>query len=546
MPDFEESSSTALSKGPCECGSSDAKVLYSDGHSFCFSCQTFFKSADDDKAQPAPAPKKPDGLIDGGYYADLEARSLFEKTLRKFGYQFGTLGEEPCHIAPYHDKNGRVVAQKIRLPNKQFRVLGDLRTAGLFGEQLWDASGKRLVVTEGEIDALSYAQITPGWPCVSVPNGAAGAAKAIKKSLEFVESFEEVVFLFDNDGPGQDAARECADLLVPGKAKIARLGLKDANEMLVAGQVAELKKCVYNAKTYRPDGVVMGADLDLAELMESTPRGLDLPYHRLNSAIRGLRKRELMMICAGSGIGKSTLARELGVHLAGVHQQRVGWVMLEESLTKTVQSIVAIDHDVPIGDLMENPHLLEEADWRRSMETLVARAAFYDAWGSTEVDNLISKLRYLAVGCEVDWIVIDHVSMVVSGLDTDERKTLDILMTKLRTFIEQTGVGVIGVVHLKRPGGGRESFNEGGQVSLTDLRGSAGLEQLSDIVVALERDQQDKEDSHVSRVRLLKNRPFGIVGHCGDVAYHPTSGRLLPHNEERNEPDKVQPDAVPF
>ena len=255
--------------------------------------------------------------------------------------------------------------------------------------------------------------------------------------------------------------------------------------------------------------------------------------------IRGLRKRELVMITAGSGIGKSTMARELGYHLHTQHDKKVGYVMLEESVTKTAQALIAIDNNVVLGDLMEDPKIISEDAWSKSYDKVIKNTAFYDSFGSSEVDKLIAKIRYLTVGLDCDFIVLDHVSMVVSGLDTDERKTLDILMTKLRQLVENTGVGIICISHVRR-GNKSKSFNEGEAISLTDLRGSASIEQLSDIVIACERDQQAEEGSNITQIRLLKNRPFGDVGACGHAKYHSDTGRLLPHDFE------PQQDVNPF
>jgi twinkle protein len=422
-----------------------------------------------------------------------------------------------------------MVAQKLRYANKDFKLRGSLDTAGLFGQQLWKPGGKRLVITEGEVDALSYAQATGlSWPVVSIPTGAQGAVKAIKKSLEFVESFDEVVFMYDNDEHGERAAKACAELLPPGKAKLARMALKDANEMLKAGLVKELKVAVYDAQPFRPDGIVKGADLDISLLKTATPRGLSIPYEGLDEKLRGLRQRELWMLCAGSGIGKTTLARELGYHLTSQHGVSVGYVMLEESLAKTAQSLVALDRNIPVGDLMENPSVLTDSEWDESFERVVAPSYMYDAWGSCEIDNIIAKMRYLAVGCDCQFIILDHVSMVVSALDVDERKALDVLMTRLRAdIVEATGAGVIAVSHLKR-NGSKDSFNEGGQVSVTDLRGSAAIEQLSDAIIAAERNQQSESNDALTTFRILKNRPFGRVGVAGHAEYDFTTGRLNP------------------
>jgi len=537
-------SSVLVEKRSCPmCPSSDAFAVYDDGHGYCFSCQGHVAEVDPFMDGQLPQPTQRTNNVQEfvtGAYIDLVDRRLYERTLRKFKYTVS----EGMHYAPYFDRNNHYVAQKVRGPDKKFFVNGDLAKAGLFGQQLW-APGQRLVITEGELDAMSYAQATGlTWQVVSVPNGAQGASKAIRRELEFIESFEEVVFLFDQDEPGKAAAEECAALLRPGLAKIAQLPLKDASEMLVAGKEAELKAAVYAAVPFRPDGIKRGTEIDFAEVIKATPKGFDIPYAEINNALRGVRKGELIILTAGSGIGKSTLARELGYHLIQQHDQRIGWVMLEESYRKTIQGLVAIDNNVPLGDLMERPTMLEQPDWDRSMTNLVKKSDFYDSWGSCEIDTLMTKLRYLAIGCEVDFIVLDHVSMVVSGLEVEERKTLDVLMTNLRQFVEQTGVGLIAVCHLRR-NSGKDSFNEGGRVSLTDLRGSAGLEQLSDVVIASERNQQADDDDaqDITSFRILKNRPFGVVGPSGQARYVRGRWRRQPYDESL---DQLEDIDIPF
>ena len=128
-----------------------------------------------------------------------------------------------------------------------------------------------------------------------------------------------------------------------------------------------------------------------------------------------------------------------------------------------------------------------------------------------------------------------------------ERKDIDLLMTALRGLVEQTGVGLIAITHLKRPDGGRKSYNEGGRVTLQDMRGSASLEQLSDNIIAVERDQQG-DDPDRSRIRLLKNREFGDLGEADLNEYNLVTGRLLPVSEALIKPSlgDFDPDDVPF
>ena len=130
--------------------------------------------------------------------------------------------------------------------------------------------------------------------------------------------------------------------------------------------------------------------------------------------------------------------------------------------------------------------------------------------------NSLESFAISLLALSVTLIIFDHIHLAISGLkDHDERKAIDNLMTNLRLFVEQTGVGLITVAHLRR--NNKDSFNDGGSVSLTDLRGSSALEQLADIVIASERNQQG-DDSNVTQLRLLKNRPYGVVGPAGKVA----------------------------
>jgi twinkle protein len=165
----------------------------------------------------------------------------------------------------------------------------------------------------------------------------------------------------------------------------------------------------------------------------------------------------------------------------------------------------------------------------------------YDHWGSIESDNLINRIRYMnkALGCK--WIFLDHVSIVVSGQDGDERKMIDMLMTKLRSLVEETQVGMLLVSHLKRPEG--RGFEEGRETTLGHLRGSAGLGQLSDMVIGVERNQQDEDLKNRTTVRILKNRFSGETGEACFLRYNNQTGRLveetledLPEDTDTNNP----------
>lgn len=518
-----------LQHEPCPaCGSSDANAVYSDGHKHCFACGAYTPPEGEPTAQTSGRSK--DALSLRGEVRSVVSRGLTEATCQKWQYRVGRHNDRPAHFAFYLSDDRKPLAAKVRFPGKDFMFIGEPKKAGLYGQWLWKTGGKMLVITEGEIDALTVSQLQGNkWPVVSVPTGAQGASKAIKKELEWVEGFEKVIFMFDMDDPGQEAAKECARLLSPGKAFIASLPLKDANEMHQQGRGSEVISAIWEAKPFRPDGIIFGCDVSLDSLKAGASKGYELPYEDLNEKLGGLRKQELTLLTAGSGIGKSTLAREVAYHLHQKHGLTIGNVYLEEGLAKTAQGYVAIHNNVALGALRADPTILSDEQWAESHAAVIQnRMFFYDHFGSLESDHLLSQLRYMAVALGVDFIILDHISIVVSGQESSkegERKDIDRLMTRLRSLIEETGVGIIAIVHLNQPEG--KPHEEGGRVTLSNLRGSGSLKQLSDNVIALERNQQHADRSDISTVRVLKNREFGDVGLADILKYHKDTGRLL-------------------
>lgn len=520
-----------VSHGPCDkCGSSDACAVYTDGHKFCFSCSYYEHGGG--KGHEGKKQMSNTAFVRGEATA-LTKRRITQETCEKWRYEVGTYNGRPVQIANYI-RDGQIVAQKLRFPDKDFVFLGDAKQAGLYGMHLWRDSGKMLVITEGEIDALSFSQLqSHKWPVVSVPNGAQGAAKAIRKNLEWVEQFEQVIFMFDNDEPGQDAAKECAAILSPGKAKIATLPLKDANEMLQAGRGKEAIDAMWGAKVFRPDGIMSGEET--WSLVEKPLNTLAMPYpwNGLNEKAHGLRRGELVTLTAGSGIGKSLLAREMCHHLIK-QGETVGIIALEENTRRTVEGLMSLELNKPIhltreGITDEELH----AAWKSTVGS--GLVYLYDHWGSVDSDNLLARLRYLARGCGCNWLVLDHISIVVSGMgDGDERRLIDNMMTMLRSLVEETGSGLIIISHLRRPEG--RGHEEGAHTSLSQLRGSHAIAQLSDIVIGLERDQQG-DDADVTTVRVLKNRYSGETGVAMLLRYNRDTGRLIEQDTVGFAPD---------
>lgn len=500
------------------CGSSDANALYDDGHHYCFSCETY-TLPEGGKLQ------QQDETFVTGVASALPKRNISLDTCRFWDYRVGSFNGQTVQIANYKDDTGKTIGQKLRFANKDFVYLGS-KDAGLYGKHLWRSKGKMVVVVEGEIDALSISEhcFKNKWPVVSLPHGAASAKKSISKSLEWLEQFESVVFCFDQDEQGQKAAQESALLLSPGKAKIVTLPMKDANEMVKAKKGAQLLDCIWGAKDFRPDGIIQGDEL--WELVSTKPENdsVSYPYDGLNQKTLGMRRGEIVTVTAGSGIGKSQFAKEIAHHL--IRQgETLGYIALEENVRRTAQGLMSLSINKPIhlGDDDVTEKELKDA----YADTLgTGRVFLYDHWGSTDSDNLLNKVRFMARGCGCSFIVLDHLSIIISGLDGgDERRIIDNTMTRLRTLVEELQVGLILVSHLKRPSGDK-GHEDGAQTSMAQLRGSAAIGQLSDMVIGLERNQQSEDNPNITTARVLKNRFSGDTGIACSLEYSKHTGRM--------------------
>lgn len=515
---------------PCpKCGSHDACSLFSDGHLYCFSCNTYFKGDSEGGYKEVTNNEKPHNLIDVSNMSldAISSRGINRETCEKFKYFHGTYEGSPVQVACYYNSKGVMVGQKLRFPNKAFSVRGSISNC-LYGSQLW-SSGKKLVITEGEIDCLSVSQLQGNkWPVVSIPNGAQAARKAIESNLEYLNNFEQVILMFDMDEPGRKAVEECAKILPVGKAYIANLPMKDPNECLMNGKSGEVIQAIWNAKPYRPDGIILGTELyescvkDVDDLKDS----VEYPFKALQNKTRGVRHGELYVITSGSGMGKSTLLRELEYYFGVQREEHCGIIALEESTRTTGLELMSIHLN---KRLRLHPEAASYGDRERSFKATVGNGRFflYDHFGSLDSENLLNKIRYMVIGLGCTRIFLDHISIVVSGMDNSddggERKAIDKLMTNLRSLVEETNCTLFVISHLKRPD--KKGHEEGGHVSLSQLRGSGGIAQLSDLVVGLERNQQG-DNPNLLTIRILKNRFSGETGVSGYLVYNTETGRL--------------------
>jgi twinkle protein len=510
---------------PCpDCGSSDALTYY-DWGSRCFSCGKATKNKQDN--EPKQVLTKVSTHLSNVHelsYESIKERGLTRDTCLDYGIGI----KNGSYYFPYYSGNDLVAFKKRQITDKRFSIEGDWPKGTLFGQQMFTKGGKYVTITEGEFDAAAaYQMLGSKYPVVSVRNGAGNAAQDIKANYEWLDSFENIVICFDNDDAGRTAANQVAEILGT-KAKIFKgtKDYKDACEFIQQNKVAEFVNLWWKAERFTPDGIVDGAGL--WDMVNQPVEKADVlyPFSGLNDLTYGIRTGEMVTITAGSGLGKSQFLREIVFHILNSSQENIGLLFLEESVKRTAKSLMSLHANKPL-------HLpdieVSEDELRTSFDATLGtgRVYLFDHFGSTALDNIISRVRFMAKALNCKFIFLDHVSIVVSAQENgDERKALDEIMTKLRMIVQETGIALFCVSHLKRPDG--KGHEEGASTSLSALRGSGSIGQLSDMVLGLERNGQaeDLKERHTTRVRVLKNRFSGLTGPACGLYYDRVTGRM--------------------
>ena len=513
------------------CGSSDANAVYDDGTTWCFSCETF-GSEDNMEAAQSPIKNVYTSNLSNGQITGIPDRKISADTCK--AYNVTTLTNNGTifkHIYPYYDDSNTQIATKIRtVQNKGFLSEGNMSGAVLFGRNKFSAKGKYITITEGELDAMAaYQMFGSKWPCVSVKSSSS-ALTDCKKSFDYLNSFENIIICFDNDAAGHKAAEKVAGLFEPHKCKIVNLSqFKDASDYLRTGNQESFVRTWWAAEPYTPAGIINLDALGDTLYEEDFCQTIPYPWTGLNKKIYGMRTGELLTFTSGSGMGKSSIIRELMHHIMKTSTDNIGVLALEESIRNTALNIMSVEASqrLYIKEVRDTFSIDQLQKWQ-SATVGTGRFFAFDHFGSISNDEILNRVRFMAKALDCKWIILDHLSILVSGQeDGDERRSIDILMTKLRSLVEETGVGLLLVSHLRRASGDK-GHEDGREVSLAHLRGSQSIAHLSDGVIALERNQQEEDETlaNTTVVRILKNRYTGDTGIATYLYYDKDRGRM--------------------
>jgi len=564
--------------GACSaCGSKDNKAVYKhdDGSKsyFCFGCKDFSPedgstNNNNNKEYNMSEFKETVQEITEYPTRGFRERGITKEMSTKYGVKVGYSEEDGATIQ-YHyypaTRAGKVVGYSRReVVNKQFLAFGDVKNdVELFGQSLFQKGGKRIIITEGELDAMSVQQMNANknseWPVVSVTNGVGGALKQICANLDWVNSFDEVVFMFDADDVGKKSAEDCAKIVRTGKAKIAKLGRhgKDASDYLVGDHLRELEDAIWRAEVYSPSGIINSASTWDTFSKDMTEDSIPYPdcFCNVNDLTYGRRTGELTIFTAGTGTGKSTFIKEDIYHLLTTTEYPIGIVSLEESVKETLDGIIGIHLNKRIN-LPDTKFDRKGKEGKEAWEATAGTGRFtlLDHQGSLSDDSLMHKIEYLAAtGCK--FIYLDHITIAVSEVEGDINRAMDKVMSDLLKLCKKFDIWVGVVSHLRKTGTGSISYEQGAEVTEDSLKGSGSLKQIAFQIIAFSRNKYAESEAERNQVKVtvLKNRFTGRTGFAGSAMFDDKTGRL--HNAKAGaimtdefliEEEKEYEDVVPF
>lgn len=534
-------------------------MVFKDGTGYCNRCPKKFSAEEVSQSTGTSRRRRPrsqsnyekkltiEDIRYFGYLGDSN-RNISPSTDEYFGIrtEVNTNNRQPiARYYPYHVEQTLYGFKTRGLPKDWKPDIGTIKGTDLFGWHLCTGVRKTLIITEGEEDCAAGWQLWGGMNkrssssrikrsrrhIVSLPNGAKGIEKVLMHHIEDLLKYEKIIWMGDNyktDPDGLVALQTAVRILGMDRVFVAeypayKKDLCDILKLDTSEAIDVFSEMYFKAKNYRPADIVEGKNLKREDVEREQVSGIQLPLKGLNSKLDGLRLYEHTLLFAGSGIGKSTVAKAIGHFVADTEDWMVGNIFLEEGQEKTQQSYIAYDNHVSLRDYRKNFKIISDEDWYDTRDRILDKMIFLNHMGSIDPDVLMDKIRYMhAKGCKL--IILDHISMVVTQSD-DERKDIDNLMEQIYTFCETHPVHVLSIVHLNRAG--KLNFERGAEISSNNLRGSAGLLQMCWNAIGVEGDNQHEEYFNHRFFRFLKCRETGEVGLCqGAEVYNPKTGHF--------------------
>jgi twinkle protein len=434
-------------------------------------------------------------------------RSEWDETL---WYGFPYLLNDNCVNIKY-----RTDAKDFRQTKDGHRVFYRLDSAQNF---------KTLVVTEGEIDALSFVEAGV-LNTVSVPDGAiapdarnvTSKLQFIDNSIEYLEHIETFYLALDSDAPGRRMSEELARRLGKERCRVVSYpeGCKDANEVLLKFGKVKLLECIQEATEYPIEGVYLLTD-SYSNLTDIHTNGFQqgvvtTEWNNLDNLIKWFAG-QFTVVTGIPSHGKSNFVDNLIVHLA----RHNGWktaVFSPENPTAETWVIRLLE--IATGKPFFGEDRLELDKIKGTLDALAQYFYLITPDDSYTVDVVLATAKSLLRRVGINMLIIDPWNNleVKSKLGENETTHTAKVLVRLRTFARQTGIHVLLIAHPRKM-----QKNSDGQYEIPtayDISGSAHFYNVADNIVSVYReflnDVDDQSRTHVF-VQKVKTKYSGQIG----------------------------------
>ena len=444
-------------------------------------------------------------------------RGLEEDVAKIYGIQL-QIGEDgkPVRYAFKHKDNikYRGYEEKCFWAKESGKSMEDL-----FGPE-FNAGGKRLYITEGEFDAASLYQVLgKTYPVKSLPSSTFSEA-FLKKNIDYIKSFSEIVYAGELDDAGRKAA-ERLYAAIPEKFWYIPLNMfKDANDYLTGGAGDALKWSALKPQRYAPDNFFCSDEAVEKAIREENPYEYVPTGHvGFDNKLRGLIKGGITFVKAPRGIGKTELVRYFEMAMLRSDNTKVALLHAEEMKSTTYRAMASYELGI-------NVRTRDDAKWNNISEDDVVKAGIAAARGERTVifemrahDDPMKILEYIRLAASVygaDFIFVDHIQRLAylsaSGVD-GATAMLTALGSRAAQLCKELNIGLIFI----------SQVNDDGRTKY-----AAALEEEAIVCVLLERDtsSEDEVEQNTTRFIIDKNRPFSKMGDAGAVYYDPDTTTL--------------------
>ncbi len=237
--------------------------------------------------------------------------------------------------------------------------------------------------------------------------------------------------------------------------------------------------------------------------------GMSTGLPDVDTAIMGLNNSDLIIIASRPGMGKTTIALNMALHVAKTSGKAVAVFSLEMSREQLCMRLLASESFVDNKKLQTGQ--LSEEEWRK----IAAATASIGATDMRFDDNPTVSVADMNAACRrvpnLGLVVIDYLQLMQSAGGrsgyTNESRTQAVsdISRMLKIMAKELNVPVICLSQLNRANEGRQNKRP----MLSDLRESGAIEQDADIILGLYRDDyynSETETPNVAECIILKNR----------------------------------------